>query len=306
MALGDGIRRNLASITKAERIRFRDAFFALDDHSNPTVKYADGTTFWDKQEDVHKFAHAGGQDVHGGPAFLAWHRELCNRLEEQIRAVDPQLSLHYWDWSTDPRATARGRRSPVNLFTHAMMGDDGHEGVNQVNGAGGDAGVPFQEFETTEGNGHTFIWRDVMFGAPAINSDHTILTIADPSSPDQQFDVFNNALQAAHNFVHSAFIRGTIFNAHFSFHDPFVFLLHSNVDRLWAKWQTAKGSSWRLDPDRIYGVIGADPTSSVNKPLGPWDGSSDLFPWNPAGGQSVSKTAKHPTLIKPPRYDKNN
>src|SRR5262249_40340199 len=44
--------------------------------------------------------------------FLPWHRELCNRFEALLRKVDPQLSLHYWDWTTDPRG----------LFTAQFMG----------------------------------------------------------------------------------------------------------------------------------------------------------------------------------------
>jgi hypothetical protein len=36
-------------------------------------------------------------------------------MEELIREVDPDLSLHYWDWSTDPRSTSGGR---ANLFTN--------------------------------------------------------------------------------------------------------------------------------------------------------------------------------------------
>ena len=76
MAIGDGIRRNVAKISATERYRLMYAFLALD-----TAKfYPDGVSYWDKQEDVHKNAHAAGQDVHVGPAFLPWHRELCNRL----------------------------------------------------------------------------------------------------------------------------------------------------------------------------------------------------------------------------------
>src|SRR6266568_9070222 len=105
VALGDGIRRNVAKISQQERDRLRDAFLALD-----TSKfYPDGVSIWDKQEDIHKNGHAGGADVHAGPAFLAWHRELCNRLESAIREVDPELSLHYWDWTTDPRASGAVR-----------------------------------------------------------------------------------------------------------------------------------------------------------------------------------------------------
>jgi len=303
MSIGDGIRRNIATVSKEERDRFRDAFRKLDNQADPAVVYADGVTFWDKQEAVHKAAHSGGQDVHGGPAFLAWHRELCNRLEAQIRQVDSQLSLHYWDWTTDPRASPDGQGGIVNLFSHDFMGDDGHEGINQVGGTGGDAGIPFQDFETTEGGGHNFIWRDVTAGAPAVGNDQAIVTAGDGAAQGQQYTQFDNALQGAHNYVHSSFIQGTIGDAHFSFHDPFVFLLHSNVDRLWAMWQRSPGHAWRLDPNQTYGDEGTNPNSSVNKPLGPWDGSEGLFPWNPAGGQSVTKTSKDPSLVFPPSYD---
>src|SRR4051794_34020815 len=146
MALGDGVRRNVAHVSQEERHRLRDAFIALD----TTKVYPDGVTYWDKQEEIHKSAHAGGQDVHSGPGFLPWHRELVNRLEALIREVDPQLSLHYWDWTTDPTSTGG-----VNLFTSEFMGQ-----------AHGDAGPPLQNFESTEGGGHSFIWRDLSAGPP--------------------------------------------------------------------------------------------------------------------------------------------
>src|SRR5258708_1075467 len=292
MALGDGIRRNIATVSRGERDRLRDAFRKLDDQNDPTVRYADGTTFWDKQEQVHKAAHSGGQDVHGGPAFLAWHRELCNRLEAQIRQVDPQLSLHYWDWTTDPRASPDGQGGTVNLFSHDFMGDDGHEGINRVGAAGGDAGTPYQDFETTEGGGHNFIWRNIVAGAPVVASDQTIVGSGDGAAQGQQYAQFDNALEGAHNFIHAGYIRGTIGDAHFSFHDPFVFLLHSNSDRLWACWQRAPGHFWRLNPARVYGNQGTAPSIIAN--LEPWSGGSGLRPWAPPGNQQVVKTPKDP------------
>ena len=80
MALGDGVRRNITHVSPEERHRLLDAFIALD----TTVLYPDGVTVWDKQEEIHKSAHAGGQDVHDGPGFLPWHRELVNRLEASV------------------------------------------------------------------------------------------------------------------------------------------------------------------------------------------------------------------------------
>src|ERR1700730_4331119 len=124
MALGDGIRRNIATVSQQERDRFRDAIIALHqtkifpgDPNDRTTFPAGAVSYWLKQDEIHQATH-----VHGGPAFLPWHRELCNRLEAMLRTVDPDLSLHYWDWTTDP----------APLFTNTFMGS-----------ANGDAGDPW-------------------------------------------------------------------------------------------------------------------------------------------------------------------
>jgi hypothetical protein len=72
-------------------------------------------------------------------------------------------------------------------------------------------------------------------------------------------------------------------NPHTSFRDPVAFLLHSNVDRLFALWQL-KDPSTRLDPNQVYGadsnttgsgdVANLDPTWGILSPLEPWAGPS--------------------------------
>ena len=79
MALGDGIRRNLATVSQEERDMLRDAILQLNQ-----VFYSPGgsrTDFpaghvskWFKQDEIHQSSH-----VHGCPAFLPWHRELVSR-----------------------------------------------------------------------------------------------------------------------------------------------------------------------------------------------------------------------------------
>jgi hypothetical protein len=59
-------------------------------------------------------------------------------------------------------------------------------------------------------------------------------------------------LETVHNYAHN-YIGGTIGDAHTSFRDPFVFLLHSNVDRLFAGWQLRKKFEWRLEPENVFG-----------------------------------------------------
>jgi hypothetical protein len=168
MALGDGIRRDIATISDEERALFVAAIRQLDDPTsaflypnNAGNEAADASgkiTYWDMQEQIHKDGHAHGIDVHVGPAFIPWHRALINHFEKLLRQADPRLSLHYWDWTTDPRIATGDRAA---LFTNVFMGS-----------ASGNAGPPLADFESTEitgdpvegipGDGvHDHIWRDV-------------------------------------------------------------------------------------------------------------------------------------------------
>ena len=324
--LGDGIRRDIATISDEERTLFVNAIRQLDDPASSFV-YANNAghegadasgniTFWDMQEQIHKDGHAHALDVHGGPAFAPWHRVLVNRMEALLRLVDPRLSLHYWDWTTDPRVATADR---VAILTGTAAGSP----TGFMGSSSGNAGSPFADFESTEitgdategipGDGvHDHVWRDVVAGASPVPADRSILIHLD-------FTSFNTALQNAHNHAHG-YIRGTVGQQHFSFHDPMVFLLHSNMDRLWATWQRTPGRQSRLNPASAYGTVLADdglPSTYFDEWIQPWAGiiggvagnpqngmpGTDLNPWKSDASQQAHVPYNDPSVIIPPSYD---
>ena len=296
MTLGDGIRRNVATVSQTERDRLRDAFIQLETKKS----FPDGVSYWDKQDEIHQATHVHAFFPWRGIAFLPWHREICNRLEALLREVDPDLSLHYWDWTTDPRVSPDGAGSSVNLFS---TGPNGFIGSAQ-----GPAGPPLQDFPVT---------RNLGPGAPAVPADMTIITTGDDSPASEQYRRMRNELEGAHNSVHG-FIGGTIGNPHTSFEDPFVFLLHSNVDRLFAMWQLTPGKEWRLAPASVYGDESDTDTMpppaiydpGIVTPIDPWAGNPRndarvtlVRPWAPPENQQTVKDYKHPSVVSPPSYD---
>ena len=313
MALGDGIRRNVAKISQRERDRFRDAFVALRQRF-----YADGVSKWFKQDEIHQATHVHAFAPRRGIAFLPWHREITNRLEALLREIDPQLSLHYWDWTTDPRASDNGAGGMTDLFTPLFMGSPSQR-----------AGQPFDAFDNAGllpgSRDHTgnpadppqIITRSVGPGAPAVPSDLEIIRTGDSAPEAEQYNLMRAALEGAHNTVHS-YIGGTISNPHASFQDPFVFLLHSNVDRLFATWQAVPGRSWRLDPERVYGNEGSSDTlpppslydPGILTPVEPWAGNASndprvraIRPWAAPDNEQTVKNYKHPSIVLASPYD---
>ncbi|HEU4728977.1 MAG TPA: tyrosinase family protein [Kofleriaceae bacterium] len=288
MALGDGIRRNIAQVSAAERTRFIQAILEMD-----TAKFfPDGVSYWDKQEDIHKNGHASGLAVHGGIEFIPWHRALCNHFEDLLREVDPELSLHYWDWTTDPRVDPPGGAA---LFTDVFMDN-----------ANGEVSHLLKDFESTEGGAHPKIWRAV--GAVAARPDGTpdLLSDADMLSGANDFATFATRLTHAHDVTAHSYIGGTISDAHYSFHDPFVFLLHSNLDRLWAKWQTDPAHPERLTPAGAYsGVSPTDASSLAGDNVDPWAGGTGLEPWSsdPTRAEVVKYTDL--SIVVPRCFDTN-
>lgn len=278
MPIGDGIRRNIAHISTAERMRFRDAVVELN-----SKYYSDNVSKWVKQDRIHQATH-----VHGGPAFIPWHRELCNRFEQLLREADGELSLHYWDWAEDPRRAGDGADGTIDLLTTEFMGVPA-----------GTVGAPFTGFPS--------FTRDVAGGKdapvpPGTDTDAAIIKSTEGVPKAAQWKTFREKLEFEpnHDSVHT-YIGGSIGDPRTAFEDPFVFLLHSNVDRLWAMWQSVPGEEWRLDPNQVYGNEGAHPR--IVEDLEPWAGGRGLRPWAPPEDLTVEKNAKDSTVVAPPMYD---
>ncbi len=288
------VRKNVAKVSQAERNKLRDAIVELDRRT-----YPDGVSWWDKQDQIHQVTH-----VHGGPAFIPWHRELVNQFEALLKQIDPTVALHYWDWQTDPRSSPDGAGGTVNIFS---TGPDGFMGS-----ASGRAGAPLDSFD----NGGDFsgsrdetgnpadppreLSRGVSPGAPLLDSDATILSAGNGLPEHEQWFAFREAVENAHDIAHG-YIGGNIGSIHSSFEDPFVFLLHSNTDRLWAKWQREPGQEWRLDSARVYGHEGGDPR--ILESLEPWAGGTGTRPWAPPENEQEIKNCKHPSIVIPPLYE---
>lgn len=347
MALGDGIRRNIAKVTSEERDILRKAFIAL--HTNVEFHYTGkrgdkpfpgGVSYWFKQDEIHQATH-----VHGGPAFLPWHRELCNRFEKLLRRYDERLSLHYWDWNTDPDATPDERGIPIKLFTDDFMGNaDGD--INE-----GYAGEPWLGANFYDPNPKGDRYRGVdPFDLAHSNPFDPPIELKRNKPPgtleafikdtnrryfsDEDiigswtFSEMRKKLESVHNRAHE-YIGGTIGDPHTSFRDPFVFLLHSNVDRIFTAWQLKPGFEWRLDPKYIYGLestsvaLGTHPHISVGITtlLSPWagvgdarakPGVNDVRPWASPDNwhrqpklypDEKIKDSTDPSVVKPRLYD---
>ena len=257
-------RRNIARVSAEERARLRDAILGLDQMPSDS-----GSTLWRLQDEIHQVSH-----VHNGPLFLPWHRELVNRFEALLRRVDPDVTLHYWDWRTDPR---RLRGGTLNLFTPEFMGSDS-----------GPAGDPFPNFTYT---------RDVAAGDPSM-VDPDDWVIADDDYPSMRLDV-----ERTHNFVHN-YLGGSIGEGHSAFQDPFVFLLHANVDRLWASWQLrARGDHRnllaRVDPMQVYG----DERDMERVDVNPSPNAGQFVDGIPVPMRPWNTLAMQTSIVRPPLYD---
>jgi hypothetical protein len=326
MALGDGIRRNIAGVSQQERDRFRDAIIALNQKLFPGTRTdfpAGGVSHWFKQDEIHQATH-----VHGTAAFLPWHRELCNRFEAMLREVDPDLSLHYWDWNQDPTplftatfmGSAQGDVGPpwlaAGLYNPNPNPADNFRD-NQTHGLKNRSGNTSYELHSNPADPPKTLTRQVQAGTPPIGTSNFEGTqwASDSdfiNAPD--FPSFDSLMQDGAHFLAHDWIGGNLRDPHMSFRDPFVFLLHANVDRLWAMWQSQPGHPERLDPAQTYGSSSNDP--SITAPLEPWAGESGwqtrpdseighwpTRPWYSPENQQVSKTSKDPSVVLPPCYD---
>ncbi|MCS6990924.1 MAG: tyrosinase family protein [Chitinophagales bacterium] len=306
-------RCNAALLSDSQRMALIEAWLRLD-----SLFYPDSVSLWDKQDQIHRVTH-----VHNTPNFLPWHRELIMRFELLLRSVNPTLRLPYWDWTTDPRNS-----SGFNFFSPTFMGSDQ-----------GRCGPPFDHFDAnydcTKARAsldfsclnnlfcadqpddyrrpNYVIERAVAAGAPdSIDADSLIVASCLAAPVGDQYLWFwggylknlNYSLEQNHRLAHTH-LGKTLKCKHTAFQDPFAYLLHSNVDKLWALWQRQPSATHRLDASAIYGNISNN--MYLHEFMHPWDGgsaiSNPIAPWLPGSEAIQKKNAFDVSVVIPVTYD---
>ncbi|HSH62431.1 MAG TPA: tyrosinase family protein [Acidimicrobiales bacterium] len=237
-----GCRKNLARLTVAERQAFTNAVNQLRANGG-----------YDTYVRQHEGAMGHG---HSGPAFFPWHREYLLRFERDLQVIDPSVSLPYWDWTAD-NLNAAGTESLI--WRDDFMGGPGQPGSGAVtDGPFASWGLRRSSFD--------------IFAFPGTGG--TIA--ARMASPD--YTTFRQ-IESPHGAAH-VWVGGFVGNAMIAPRDPVFWLIHANVDRLWAEWIDQHSPTPGFQP--FLPLSGATQGHNLNDAMWPWNGTTNPFgvsPW---------------------------
>ncbi len=262
------VRKNANNLTNDERDRFLDALQAVNNG---------GQGAYQDLRSMH--VNQATLEEHGGPQFLPWHRSFLLDLERLMQAEDPSVALHYW----------RFDEPAPNVFTPDFMGQtqvvtEGDPGQPVVF----TAGHPFGGWITDLDLG---IIRSAYFDTqsqaaqglpnlpPAQGGPFLLIDEAGTLALGDAYRDFRSMEGTPHGAAHVSF-GGSIGSIPTAVKDPLFFMLHSNVDRLWALWQWMEN---RFDtPNTDTYIEGTRDGRRLADTLWPWNNvTGTLTPGNP-------------------------
>lgn len=266
------IRKNIYHLSDSELSSFLAAVDALK-----------GEGGYDEFVERH---FRGGHAIHRAPGFFPWHRYFIREFELSLQSLVGGVALPYWDWAAD---AANPAAAPLwntdSALGRVYIGGDG----DPANGDRVNSG-PFAHWTALIAQGGQLVPRTpaglirrlgrdpISTGAPRFSTQAQVdqaLNIGtyDSAPWDASQDAtpsFRNRTEGwlrrpseagsqLHNRIH-LWVGGDML-PHTSPNDPVFFLHHSNVDRLWAKWQA-------LHPAAPYLPSSGGPTGhNLNDPL---------------------------------------
>ncbi len=290
-----GVRRNAKFMSPTEVESFVKACVLMkNDIVNPgaAVEYSK----WDEYVAIHMMIQAGiapggipvnfGHGGLGSYSFLSWHRYFLYQFEQDLQGYVPGevLMLPYWDWS-----------DPAPIMTEIFLGPNGNPANSNIIELG------YFAFDKPESGSNTTSlpgwwpatlngWRlPSMFASnlqgglrrqtgnvgllPTAANINTTMSQTDYSA----FQFAAEANPRMHNSMHvwlgggntcgSSFTVGHMTCAAVSPFDPFFYLHHCNIDRLWAMWQ-ADGHA------NEYPSAGGSNQHNRNDIMYPWTGGA--------------------------------
>lgn len=288
------LRKNVTSLTASEKSAYVNALLELKKRGA-----YDKYVHWHHHVMVptvlpHEPRDANYRNgAHRGPAFLPWHREFLMQLEQELRTIDSNITIPYWDWTAD--AATQDPTTAV-IWQDDFMGGDGLESDEWR--------VQTGPFANKNGNWPVPSYPDDDLPGPGlkrqfanISAINTLPTKADlaiamaesfydtPNYDRSPFTVgFRNRIEGwvtqrgdprvttpgsqLHNRVH-LWVGGNMMPMT-SPDDPVFFLHHCFVDKVWADWQAQQmtnnpDAAPHYSPERQ-----GPPSHNIDDQLKPW------------------------------------
>jgi tyrosinase-like protein len=306
-----GVRKNAKLLSPPEIENFVRACVLMKAHIvNPAALPANQYSKWDEYVAIHWMIQAafapGASSVnfgHGGMnagaySFLSWHRYFLFQFEKQLQTYVAGVMLPYWDW-TDPASIMTARFMGPNGTTNREV-RSGYFARNAPGTAGNVTPAPGWWPATLTGWLLPAAFGSVFTGAlrrtiastsglPSVNDLREALTKVD-------YRTFAWALESGagvtsgnqmHNGMHGWIGGGTLASpGHMSDpavspFDPFFYLHHCNIDRLWAMWQLDGHAG-------EYPAAGALPHHGPNHLMYPWVGGAAGYGTNVTIGTGLA------------------
>jgi tyrosinase len=263
MAVMVRIRKDANALGAAERDRFVVALAKLNDQ---------GAGLFRDFRAMHKEPAALNQ-AHGRPGFLSWHRAYLLDLERELQKIDPSVTLPYW----------RFDHAAPGVFSPDFMGRTANAALGNVSFSPTNL---LRFWQTDEGAG---ISRAAEFDTrtePAnVSKDAGTLALGGVR-PNAVFDRgvgqpgFDRMEGNPHGNAHTSF-SGLLHDPATAPRDPLFFLLHCNVDRLWAQWQWLND---RFDGTHADTYFFRDPAGSPGAEEIGHNLPDTMWPWNNVTG----------------------
>ena len=174
--------------------------------------------------DLHdEYFHNG---IHRGPAFLPWHRYLLVEFEKELQKIRSNVTLPYWDWMRN-----EGRDLDIGVWKSFFGGRNNQGGRINDNWQFERGATPIEELPESFDELVRELTRDTYYE-------------------------FRRAVEyGGHNSAH-LWVGGDMATGR-SPADPLFYLLHCNIDRLWAYWQHNHRSASQYTTEKLPNEIDA-------------------------------------------------
>jgi tyrosinase len=280
------IRKNANKLTTPERNRFLEALKKTDLSYN---NYIDFVKTHGRDNTGAVGSQVALRQSHGGSAFLPWHRAFVLDLERLLQAADPSVTIPYWKFDANApqvfKSNFMGINSSGNMVTLSATNP-----IVSWTLPGEDVPVGIQRRTPYSNKKH-----------PKVATETATLGLG---SPTFSFAAFKAMERSFHNPAHSK--SGSvswISTFPLAARDPLFFLLHSNVDHVWAKWQ------WMRDRYNTSDIITYDlqgsfyapapgvppPSVSANRTFGQY-ADDTMWPWDNVTGGTAGSADERPQI----------